>query len=169
LQATNRALDVAISGPGFIQVKLADGRLALTRDGDLAVDRTGRLMLHTGQLLEPTVTVPTGTDPEKIAIGGDGSVSVDRRKVGQIKLVDVPAPGAMDGGPDNTFIPGRASGAIRPADQGTTLQSGVLEASNVDAATAMTDMIEAQRAFTMASKAIQTQDQVLEIANGVKR
>jgi flagellar basal-body rod protein FlgG len=115
------------------------------------------------------VTVPTGTDPEKIAIGGDGSVSVDRRKVGQIKLVDVPAPGAMDGGPDNTFIPGRASGAIRPADQGTTLQSGVLEASNVDAATAMTDMIEAQRAFTMASKAIQTQDQVLEIANGVKR
>jgi flagellar basal-body rod protein FlgG len=49
------------------------------------------------------------------------------------------------------------------------LQQGVLEGSNVDAATAMTDMIEAQRAFQMASKAITTQDQILEIANQVKK
>jgi flagellar basal-body rod protein FlgG len=36
-------------------------------------------------------------------------------------------------------------------------------------ADAMTTMIEAQRGFQLASKAIQTQDQILEIANGVKR
>jgi flagellar basal-body rod protein FlgG len=169
MQSTGRSLDVAVSGPGFIQVKLADGRAALTRDGDLALDKTGRMMLHTGQLLDPPVQVPAGTDPERIAIGSDGTVTVNKQKVGQIKLVDVPAPGALDGGPDNTFIPGRSSGAIRPADKGTSLQAGVLEGSEVDAATAMTDMIEAQRAFSMASKAIQTQDQILEIANQVKK
>jgi flagellar basal-body rod protein FlgG len=169
MQSTGRSLDVAISGPGFIQVKLADGRSALTRDGDLALDRTGRLMLHTGQLLDPPIQVPAGTDPARISIAADGTVAVNKQKLGQIQLVDVPAPGSLDGGPDNTFIPGRASGPIRPADKGTTLQSGVLEGSEVDAATAMTDMIEAQRAFSMASKAIQTQDQILEIANQVKK
>jgi flagellar basal-body rod protein FlgG len=169
MQTTNRSLDVAISGPGYLQVKLADGRTALTRDGDLAVDKTGRLMLHTGQLLDPPITIPAGTNPDRITIAADGKVSVDKKPAGQIKLVSVPAPGALDGGPDNTFIVSRGSGAVRAADTGTMLQQGTLEASDVDAGTAMTDMIEAQRAFQMASKAIQTQDQILEIANGVKR
>jgi flagellar basal-body rod protein FlgG len=169
MQSTNRSLDVALNGPGYLQVKLADGRTALTRDGDLAVDKSGRLMLHTGQLLDPPVTIPPGTNPERIAIGSTGAVTLDKKPLGQIKLVDVPAPGALDGGPDNTFTVSRGSGAIRAADKATTLQQSVLEASDVDAGTAMTDMIEAQRAFQMASKAIQTQDQILEIANGVKR
>jgi flagellar basal-body rod protein FlgG len=169
MQTTNRSLDVAISGPGYLQVKLADGRTALTRDGDLAVDKTGRLMLHTGQLLDPPITVPAGTNPDRVTISSTGAVAVDKKQLGQIKLVSVPAPGALDGGPDNTFIVSRGSGAVRPADKGTTLQQGVLEGSSVDAGTAMTDMIEAQRAYQMASKAIQTQDQILEIANGVKR
>jgi flagellar basal-body rod protein FlgG len=169
MQSTSRSLDVALSGPGFLQVKLADGRTALTRDGDLAVDKNGRLMLHTGQLVDPPVNIPPGTNPERITITATGAVSVDKKPVGQIRLVNVPAPGALDGGPDNTFLPSRGSGAVRAADQGTTLAQGMLEASDVDAGTAMTDMIEAQRAYQMASKAIQTQDQVLEIANQVKR
>ena len=53
--------------------------------------------------------------------------------------------------------------------RGSCLTAGTLEASNVDVSQAMTDMIEAQRAFSMASKAIQTQDQILEIANQVKK
>jgi flagellar basal-body rod protein FlgG len=169
MQSTSRSLDVAVNGPGFLQVKLADGRSALTRDGNLALDKDGRLMLHTGQLLDPPITVPAGTDPDRIAIGATGAVTVDRKAIGQIRLVDVPAPGALDGGPDNTFLPGRGSGPIRAAAPATTLTQGMLEASDVDAGTAMTDMIEAQRAYQMASKAIQTQDQVLEIANQVKR
>jgi flagellar basal-body rod protein FlgG len=46
---------------------------------------------------------------------------------------------------------------------------GALEASNVDSSEAMVAMIEAQRSFQLASKAIQTADQMMEIANGVKR
>jgi flagellar basal-body rod protein FlgG len=169
MQSTNRSLDVGISGPGFIQVRLADGRTALTRDGNLDVSPDGRLRLHTGQLLEPAITVPTGTDPDRIAIGTDGKVTVDKKQIGQIRLVDVPAPGALEGGPDNTFLPSRGSGAIRAAADGTILQQGVLEGSNVDVASAMADMIEAQRAFQLASKAITTQDEILSIANQVKK
>src|SRR4051812_33735499 len=93
MQSTGRSLDVAISGPGYVQVKLSDGRTALSRDGDLAIDRQGRLTLHTGQLIEPGVTVPAGTNPDQIAIQPDGTVQVGKVKLGQIKLMDVPAPG----------------------------------------------------------------------------
>jgi flagellar basal-body rod protein FlgG len=167
-QNTERPLDVAVSGPGFLQVKLSDGRTALTRDGNLKLDASGRLGLQSGQLLQPIVKVPAGTDEAKIAIATDGSVTVSGKVVGTIKLVEVPAPGALDSGPDNTLLVTKGSGAIRAA-KSSTLQGGVLEGSNVDEATAMTDMIEAQRAFQLAGKAITTQDQILEIANGVKK
>jgi flagellar basal-body rod protein FlgG len=58
---------------------------------------------------------------------------------------------------------------VRAAGQGTTLTQRSLEASAVDLATAMTQLIEAQRSFQLASKAIETQDQLLGIANGIKR
>jgi flagellar basal-body rod protein FlgG len=169
LQDTGRSLDVALNGRGYIQVKLADGTKALTRDGNLEVAADGRLRLHTGQLLEPAIKVPAGADEDAIVIKADGTVSSNTTKLGQIALVDVPAPAGLQGGPDNTFVATRASGATRPAATSTLLTQGVLEGSNVDVATAMTDMIEAQRAFQMASKAITTQDQILEIANQVKK
>src|SRR4051794_39288869 len=169
LQNTGGALDVAITGPGFIQVKLADGKVAMTRDGAMRIDASGRLTLHTGELLEPPVSVPAGTNTDRLAIGPDGAITLDKKPVGKVTLVDVPAPGQLDGGPNNTFLANRASGGVRAADTSSFLQQGVLEGSNVDQATAMTDMIEAQRAFQMASKAITTQDEILGIANGVKK
>jgi flagellar basal-body rod protein FlgG len=172
LQNTGRSLDVAVNGPGYMQVKLADGRKALTRDGNLDVSPDGRLRLHTGQFIEPPVKLPAGADPDKVEIDQDGTVSYNRTKVGQITMLDVPAPAGLKGGPDNTFVTSTGaggSGPTRPALKSTVLTSGTLESSNVDEAQAMTDMIEAQRAFQMASKAITTMDQVMEIANQVKK
>src|SRR5919112_931054 len=97
MQSTNRSLDVGISGPGFFQAKLADGTTALTRDGNLDVAPDGRLRLHTGQPLEPAVRIPKGTDPERMSSGPDGAVAVGKTKVGQIRLVDVAAPAALQG------------------------------------------------------------------------
>lgn len=169
LQDTGRSLDVGLNGQGFLQVKLKDGTKALTRDGNLQVTADGRLALHTGQLIEPAVKLPQGANTDAVRIGSDGTVTLDGKSLGQLKIVDVPAPAALKGGPDNTFVATTGSGAIRAAAKSTTLTQGTLEASNVDQAQAMTDMIEAQRAFQLASKAINTQDQILEIANQVKR
>jgi flagellar basal-body rod protein FlgG len=169
MQNTGRSLDVALNGQGYLQVKLSDGTKALTRDGNLQVTADGRLALHTGQLVEPAVRIPQGANPDAISIRADGTVSLDGKTLGQIKLVDVPAPAALKGGPDNTFVATTGSGAIRAAAKSTTLAPGSLESSNVDQAQAMTDMIEAQRAFQLASKAITPQDQILEIANQVKK
>jgi flagellar basal-body rod protein FlgG len=170
VQNTGRSLDVALNGPGFIQVKLADGKSAMTRDGNLEIAPDGKLrMSNGGQLVDPAITVPQGANEGQITIKGDGTVTYQGKTLGQLKLVDVPAEAGLQGGPDNTFVATKASGATRAANRSTLLSQGTLESSNVDEASAMTDMIEAQRAFQLAGKAITTQDQMLEIANQVKK
>ena len=71
---------------------------------------------------------------------------------------------------DNAFVTTAASGdARRRAGRHRRSPQGALEASNTDMAQAMVDMIDAQRTYQLTSKAIQTADQMMEIANGVKR
>ena len=62
MQRTDRPLDIAIQGEGFLRVKLANGSQALTRDGNLQVDGRGRLATNTGALVQPQITIPKGTD-----------------------------------------------------------------------------------------------------------
>jgi flagellar basal-body rod protein FlgG len=168
LTETGQPLDVALSGPGFLQVRGPDGRPSLTRDGHLQTDERGRLRTQSGLLVDPAVTIPKGTAAEEISIAADGTVRAANRTVGRLRIVDVPAPAGLQGGPDNTFRATAASGALRAA-AGTRVTQGSLESSGTDTATAMTDMIEAQRGFELASRAISMQDQMAEIANGVKK
>ncbi len=169
LQRTDRPLDVAIQGEGFLRIKLQGGRDALTRDGNLQIDGLGRLATNTGALIQPQITIPKGTPESEVVIGGDGTVTAAGRRVGKLALVTVRSPQALTPIGDNAFQPSAASGAVGPAPRATKLTQGALEASNVDMATAMVSMIESQRAFELASKAIHTADQMWEIANGVKR
>jgi flagellar basal-body rod protein FlgG len=169
LQRTDRSLDVAIQGEGFLRIKLADGREALTRDGNLLVDGRGRLATNTGALIQPGITVPKGTAEGEIAIAGDGTVTASGRRLGKLALVTVRSPQQLTPIGDNAFQVSPASGPAGAAPRATKLTQGALEASNVDMASAMVGMIESQRAFELASKAIHTADQMWEIANGVKR
>jgi flagellar basal-body rod protein FlgG len=170
LQNTGQPLDIALQGPGYLAVRTAAGAPALTRDGALRIDSRNRLVVGgTGMLLDPPVTLPQGTAPDEVHIASDGRVTVAGKAVGAIRIVDVPSASGLAGGQDNTFTATRASGAVRPAGRATTISQGMLEGSNTDAADAMVDVMDAQRGFPMASKAIQVADQMLEIANGGKR
>ncbi len=171
LQTTDQPLDVAIQGAGFLQVKRPDGSTALTRDGSLRLDADGRLTTSDGNLLQPEITVPRGTSADRLSIAGDGTVRVSAggRALGRIELVTVPAPDGLQSLGGNLFAANAASGTPTAAGNDSTLRQGALEGSNVDVGDAMVDMIDAQRSFQMASKAIQMQDQMLEIANQVKR
>lgn len=168
LISTERPLDVALAGPGFIQVRGSDGELALTRDGSLGVTADGRLRTSSGQLLEPPVRLPRGVDPSEVRIGADGTVSAGRRRFGRIPIVTVRNLDGLASSGDSLFRPTAASGAVTRAT-GTRLEQGVLEASNVDLADSMVEMSNAQRGYSLASRVIQMQDEILGIANGVKR
>jgi flagellar basal-body rod protein FlgG len=168
LEPTGRTLDVALVTPGFIEVRGAGGAVALTRAGSLEVNAEGVLETATGQALEPPIRVPAGTDPEDISIADDGTVSVAGRRLGQINLVEVANPSGLQDDGEGSLLPTAASGPVQAA-RGAKLQQGVLEASNVEMATVMTQMSEAQEGYALAGKAVTTQDEVLAVANGLIR
>ena len=167
LQSTGRSLDVAIEGPGYLQVRRPDGTIGLTRNGDLQVDGQGRLTDQSGDPLVPPITLPKGADVSNLKIAADGTVTSGQTTLGKIGLVTVPAPSQLLPDGDSTFSATAASGAIRP-DSASTLHQGALEGSNVDMADAMTTMMNAQEDYDMDSQAVQYQSQMLQIADQLR-
>jgi flagellar basal-body rod protein FlgG len=167
-QKTDEPFDIAIQGEGYLQVRRSDtGQLALTRNGSLQVDGSGQLTTVDGDRLVPPIQLPRNIDPSSVTIGQDGTLSSAGRRLGQIQLVTVPAPTGLVAAGNGYYAVSAASGGVRRST--ATIAQGALEGSNVDLADAMVDMMDAQRSYSMASKAIHMQDQMLEIANGVKQ
>jgi flagellar basal-body rod protein FlgG len=104
-----------------------------------------------------------------VSIATDGTVSAAGRTVGRLQVMTVRSPQALQSVGDNAFVATAGSGRATAAPAASRVVQGALESSNVDVSEAMVSMIEAQRSFQLASKAIQTADQMMEIANGVKR
>ena len=144
LVTTGRDLDVAVNGEGWIAVQDAEGGEAYTRAGDLHVDANGQLLTATGRPVlgdGGPITVPPSTS---LAIGTDGSISI--------------VPGGQ--GPETVSTVARLfrqkDGADAAPDAGVRLATGALEASNVNAAGAMVNMIELSRQFELQMKTIRT-------------
>jgi flagellar basal-body rod protein FlgG len=169
LSDTGQPLNVGIEGEGFIKVKLSDGRQGLTRDGDLHIDGMGRMVTSFGGIVQPQITIPKGVAESQISIGQDGTVVAAGRNIGKIGLATVRSPSNLSSVGTNAFVTTPQSGNAIAAPAATKLKQSTLEASNADMSTSMTDMMEAQRAYQLTSKAISTADQMMEIANGVKR
>ncbi len=167
IQSTGNPLDLAIEGSGYFTVKRSGGAVALTRDGAFEVNARGQLTTAEGDLLDPPIVLPKGTSPSEVAIGPDGTVHAAGRTIGRIALVTVAAPDRMlaDGG--SLFSPTAASGATRPV-AGSAIHQGALEGSNVETSTEMVQMVSAQRNYQLESSAIQTENQMLSIANQLR-
>jgi flagellar basal-body rod protein FlgG len=155
LENTGDPLDVALNGPGYIEVRQNDGTTGLTRNGSLQLNARGQLTTAQGQELVPPITLPKGT------------VSVGNQKVGQIKVVQVAAPDKLIPQGASTYSASAASGAPVAA-KGVTLQQGYLEQSNVDLTTQISTMETAEQAYDMGSKAVQMEAQLGQIAATLK-
>jgi flagellar basal-body rod protein FlgG len=169
LQRTDRPLDVAIQGEGFLRIRLADGREALTRDGALHIDGDGNLTTSTGAFVQPAIKIPAGVAEDQVSIGSDGTVLAAGRRVGRLDLVTVRSQAGLVSAGDNAFVTSPESGPAVAAPRATVITQGAVESSNTDMAEAMVAMIESQRAFQLTSKAITTADEMMGIANQVKR
>ncbi len=178
LRQTLNELDLAVDGPGFFQVQRSDGTIMYTRSGSFKRDNVGNLVTGDGDQLNPVITIPSGA--LKVDIGQDGTVSVllpgvtQASQVGQIQLTRFDNPSGLVAFGNNLFLDSFASG---PPIQGTagfstgfgTIQQGFLETSNVNLAEEMVSMIIAQRSYEINSKAIQVSDDMLSIANNLRR
>lgn len=176
-QATGNALDMAIEGDGFFQINMPDGTIAYTRDGSFKKDSQGRIVTSEGYPIEPAITIPEGSSD--IAVSADGRVSAKLsgektpQDLGQIQLARFVNPAGLDSMGKNLLKETAASGTPVVGDPGTdsagTLVQDTLEMSNVQVVDEMVNMIVAQRAYELNSKAITTCDTMLEQAAQLKR
>lgn len=177
LRETGRALDIAIQGAGFFQVQAGEGRVAYTRDGAFHTDREGYLVTAAGARLVPPVAVPP--DAVRIEVRPDGQVLAERGQpgapepVGTIALTMFPNPAGLLALGGNLFGATDAAGPAQTGPAGSeargTLQAGALEGSNVDFAAEMTRLVQAQRAYQMNLRLLQTWDEMTGLAASLRR
>jgi flagellar basal-body rod protein FlgG len=177
MENTQNELDLAIEGDGFFQITLPNGETAYTRDGAFKLDSDGRIVNSDGFTMEPEIAIPS--DAMSISVGLDGTVSVLQAgestpsEIGTIELARFINPAGLISMGKNLFIPSEASGNEMTGTAGEdgmgTLAQGFLEMSNVSVVDEMVNMITAQRAYESNSKAIQAADDMLQLANNVKR
>ncbi len=175
LSSTGRSLDIAIEGSGWIAVQAQDGTEAYTRDGHLRLTETGALETSDGELVigeSGPVFVPLPVN--NIQIGRDGTIMIQpegapstiQEEVGRIKFVN-PNVRTLEKGNDGLFR--RKDGNVEQADINVKVSSGMLESSNVNPVSEMTEMIALQRQFEMQLKLMKTAEEVDSSASSLLR
>ncbi len=179
LQSTENKLDIALEGDGFFKIQLYDGTMAYTRDGSFKIDSNRQVVTSNGYLLEPPLILPENFIMDSLSISQDGRIHVkivgeeDPVEVGQLEIYRFVNPAGLSSIGGNLFKMTPASGdeiAGQPGLDGMAkTHQGFLEMSNVKVVEELVNMIVAQRAYEVNSKAIQTSDSMLGTAIGLKR
>lgn len=177
ISETGNSLDLAITGNGFFQVEMPDGSQAYTRDGALKVNAQGNIVTNSGLKIIPDISIPENA--KGIQITEDGVVKVtlngetEPQELGQIDLASFMNPAGLEAVGSNLFVATESSGEPlfgTPGEDGMGMvYQGYLEKSNVDVAQEMINLIVAQRAYEINSKAIKTADDLMSMANSLKR
>jgi flagellar basal-body rod protein FlgG len=174
---TGNPLDLVIEGKGFFQVRLPSGETAYTRDGSFHLSKEGTIVTADGDPLEPQITIPA--DAQEIVIASDGTVSVTQagqsaaQQVGTIQTAGFQNPSGLNGMGRNLFVATSASGDAVTGNPGESglgrINQGFLEQSNVNVVEEMVNMIIAQRAYEVNSRAVRVADDMLSQINNLVR
>jgi len=175
LEVTNRTLDVAIEGDGFFQVQLSDGQTGYTRDGHFLVNADGKVVTAAGNIVLPETTIPQGAidiniDPEgRVSYRTAGSNVASL--AGELQTTLFLNPSGLNAVGGNMLLQTDASGPPvvgAPGANGLgTLKQGFIERSNVEIVNELVNLIVAQRAYEVNSRAISTSDQMLSVATSI--
>lgn len=173
---TENELDFAIEGKGFFKI-LCNGEEMYMRSGSFKMDSEGYLVTSQGDRLQPELSIPTNTVNFSIDPGGNMvGLAADGQTVttsGQLTLYSYSNPSGLLSIGGNRFRPTAASGEPIEGNPGVdgmgTIAQGFLEMSNVDVVEEMVNMISGQRAYEIASKSIKAADEMMQMANNIKR
>lgn len=175
LRPTGNPLDIAIRGDGFIELVGADGQVLLWRGGTLRVNEEGFLAGAGGLQLKSAISVPEGATAITIDAAGEVRAlspgEAEPRSVGRIELVlvrNLEGLSAQEGG---LYRAAAADDVVtaEPGEQGGRFVQGSLELSNVVLTDEMVQLMMMQRAYAASAQVVQAGDQLMAIANGLKR
>lgn len=175
LTQTGERLDLAIQGDGFFQVTMPDGTLAYTRDGALKTSASGAITTSDGlPVSNGFQPIPAGTTAINIASNGQvTTTSATGNQNFQVTLVRFPNPAGLQAIGKNLYLESPASGAPETGNPDSngfgSLQQGYLEMSNVKVVEEMVNMIVAQRAYEVSSKAVQAADEMMQQSDNLRR
>ncbi|CZR02449.1 flagella basal body rod protein [Trichococcus palustris] len=169
---------LAITGDGFFRVTSAEGEQYYTRDGAFHVNADKTITNDSGDVLEinqNSLAMQNWSEGD-ITITEEGNVLVKNGEgsilAGTIPIFYPADTGALIPQGENKYsIAGGV--AIYSSAEGTyplgAIQQHFLESSNVNLVSSFTDMIVAQRAYSMNMKAAQSTDEMMGMINGFKR
>jgi flagellar basal-body rod protein FlgG len=176
LTPTQNQLDFGIQGDGFFKIRMPDGTDSYTRDGSFKISSDGNLVTSNGYIVEPGLTIPQ--DTTSLTVGSDGAVQAtvsgqtNPVTLGQLQLAKFINPVGLHAVGSDLYQETVGSGTPVFGNAGSTgfgtIQQGYLESSNVSVVTEMVNMIQAERAYELNSKAIQTADGMMQEANNLK-
>jgi flagellar basal-body rod protein FlgG len=180
LIADDNPLHLAIRGEGFFVVQTADGSAAYTRDGSFSRDSVGRLVTRDGGIVLPETRIPPDArdvriDSQGLVFARLGAASGDdvEVQIGEVQLARFTNPQGLVSTGGNVYFASENSGPALvgyPGDEGYgQISAGAIEGSNVDLGEQMTQMIIGQRAYALNTRALQTIDEMLTLANNLRR
>jgi len=182
MEMTNRPLDAAIEGNGFLRVKILDSigdGYGYTRNGNFFVNSEGKLVVGMGDgyKVQPEITLPK--DFIDLNIDRQGVITykkagqTSKSFAGQLKLSNFMNPQGLQLLGGSIYVRTDASGPAveyKPGEQGVgTFLQGFLEGSNVDPVKELVTLIKTQRSFELNSQSIQTADQALQTIANLRR
>ncbi|RCW44845.1 flagellar hook-basal body protein [Paenibacillus prosopidis] len=194
MQGTDKETDIAIEGNALFEVEVGSaGNRAYTRNGafQLTVGANGDTILatedgypivanvrdaETGNVVEGNIVVPQGyslrVNPDGTVLGVSSARTIE---LGSIKLLQASRPAALTAVSDNLFViadginVGDVVQEIVPDSENLiSLRQGYLEQSNVELTDEMTELINVQRAYQLAARALSSSDTMMSLANGLR-
>lgn len=181
LDATSNPYDVAIDGSGFFKIAGPNGEEMYTRDGSFKISVDGenmKLVTAEGYYVQGTDgDIDLGSNVKDVIINESGLINVKRtddtvEEIGTLSISTFVNQAGLENVGKNLYKASMASGEAFDATEdgsGGTILQGYLESSNVQVVEEMVKLIQAQRAYEINSKSIQTADEMLGMANNLRR
>ena len=172
-ESTGNTFDLAISGQGFFAIQTPNG-VRYTRNGAFFKNNAGVLQDIRGYNLLDTanqpITIPRDVPAERIVVTPDGGVFVNaernqgQRRIAQIQFVQFDNRLAVEKQGDNLFyaVTDNQGNLAQPQQATGEIFQGCLEKSNTSIVEEMVELIHNHRMYDANSKAVTTQDEMLE-------
>lgn len=171
-RTTGNPLDLALEGDGFFQLMDSSGEKLYTRNGSFSVssEQDGSYLVSDEGyyvLDEKGEKIKLSGETSQITVSSDGTISTGDTSV-KLGLYRFENSAGLSPRGSGLFAVSAASGNSSAPD-GCTVIQGALEGSNVDLGTELTQLMRAQRLFSLSSSALQTADEMTGVACNLRR